>query len=195
MAQHLHTGNDCGAATDLCGCSISSSSKLHLITPRCGNKPLQYLLVQHVNITDEARRQRGGVGGGGANYFSWASGRSVTKEEDGSIENEENVKINVVVLFGVSPLSPLEVIVLHQNKVASWGSWVAVQNLHGTLNAAARWWRSRCFSLWCSSITTFYCNNVYLCPMTIRYFGFLKIATLHVKTYLEVFVSLLHYCI
>lgn len=40
------------------------------------------------------------------------------EEEDGSIENEGNVKINVAVLFGVSPLSPLEVIVLHQNKVA-----------------------------------------------------------------------------
>lgn len=160
MAQHLHTGNDCGAATDLCGGSISSSSKLHLITPRCGNKPLQYLLVQHVNITDEARRRCGGVGGGDANYFSWASGRSVKEEEDGSIENEGNVKINAVVLFGVSPLSPLEVIVLHQNKVAPCRSWAAVQNLHGTLNAAARWWRSWCFSLWCSSITTSYCNNL-----------------------------------
>lgn len=49
---------------------MSSRSKLHLITPRCGNKLLQYLLVQHVNITDEAQRRCGGVSDSNANDFS-----------------------------------------------------------------------------------------------------------------------------
>lgn len=70
MAQHLQTGNDCESADDLCGGSMSSRSKLHLITPRCGNKLLQYLLVQHVNITDEAQRRCGGVSDSNANDFS-----------------------------------------------------------------------------------------------------------------------------
>lgn len=70
MAQHLQPGNDCESADDLCGGSMGSRSKLHLITPRCGNKLLQYLLVQHVNITDEAQRRRGGVSDSNANDFS-----------------------------------------------------------------------------------------------------------------------------
>lgn len=70
MAQHVHTGNDCESADDLCGGGSSSSSKLHLITPCCGNKLLQYLLVQHVNITDEAERRCGGVSDSNSNDFS-----------------------------------------------------------------------------------------------------------------------------
>lgn len=58
MAQHLHTENDCEAANDLCSGGRSSSSKLHLITPHCGNKLLQYLLVQHLNFTDEVQQWR-----------------------------------------------------------------------------------------------------------------------------------------
>lgn len=117
------------------------------------------------------------------------------EEEDGSIEYEGNVKINVyrsvwsiaiVATRGHSfaPKQSSSLTVLSSSTELAWDFERSSQMM-------------ACFSLWCSSITTFYCYNVYLCPMTIRYFGFLKIATLRVKTYLEVFmfVSLLHYCI